>query len=71
MVQEIVKNKGIDCNITVDTEIYSTGLLDSIDFLNVLLQMQKLGINVLNLKTNAFNSVGDLCESAGICKYVV
>ena len=51
IVQEIVDNKGIEIVIGVDTELYDSGILESIDVLSLFLKIERCDVNMSHLKT--------------------
>lgn len=62
IAQKIIKDKGISIEIDLDTKLYSTGMLSSIDILDLLLRIQKQGIKTSHIKTNMFDSLSEIIQ---------
>lgn len=62
IAQKIIKDKGISIEIDLDTKLYSTGILSSIDILDLLLRIQKQGIKTSHIKTNMFDSLSEIIQ---------
>jgi CBS domain-containing protein len=62
IAQKIIKDKGISIAIDLDTKLYSTGILSSIDILDLLLRIQKQGIKTSHIKTNMFDSLSEIIQ---------
>lgn len=68
IAQEIVNKKGLKIIIDVNTNLYSQGILSSIDILDLFLRLERLGIKVSHLKTNKLDSLKEIYEAINICK---
>lgn len=62
IAQQIIKDKGVSIEIDLDTKLYSTGILSSIDILDLLLRIQKQGIKTSHIKTNMFDSLSEIIQ---------
>ncbi len=62
IAQKIIKDKGISLEIDLDTKLYSTGILSSVDILDLLLKIQKHGVKTSHIKTNMFDSLSEIIK---------
>jgi len=62
-VMNVLARKHLDINLTADTPLQSSGLLSSMDVLEVLLSLEALGYDVTSIDVSRIDTIGDICRA--------
>lgn len=60
---DILKQKNLILDINNDTKLYSSGLLSSLNILDLLLRLEKQGLKVSHIKSNSIDSINELYDN--------
>jgi hypothetical protein len=62
IAQKMVNDKGMSMQIDFNTKLHSTGILSSIDILDLLLRIERTGIRTSHIKTNMFDTLSEIIK---------
>lgn len=62
IAQKIIDEKKMNIKIDLDTKLYSTSILSSIDILDLLLRIERTGIKTSHIKTNMFDTLLEIIQ---------
>lgn len=62
IAQKIIDEKKLNIKVDLDTKLYSTSILSSIDILDLLLRIERTGIKTSHIKTNMFDTLSEIIQ---------